>query len=458
MRYFRLFPDCHYIVGEGGGLLLILSTQETKHLSKRDNTILQHLQSNTAEDTIEKFGPYAQSLTDHLVRSGLGTLYDQPVYVEKFQLNSPLNWSRVLDVEAPVIKAAYLEITAKCSANCFFCTKKKNPDYYVYHGSSACVRWPGNPDTLRNPDTPNISRHLKTIIDDINDLEVRNLVISGGNPLLEWDLVEKIAKNIRVDNKDIKINIITNGSMLSEDIVKSAQKYKINFTFTIFGSSTKTYHQITGNGKLLEELKNSVSMCQINSLDFATTLVFTEENICEKKEMLDLSRKFGCAQTNGAEIISALHPQYLNEGRIRRSSLDEFSTIDYFSNMEKSPCLDGIVAFSLDGRILPCPFWRREIGRFPFDSLRSLIERANSMDKKDNHLLWNLTKDNIGVCNKCEYRYICRGCPAIDIEKNTNPDLHEYLCDYNPVTGKWNNNSTTHSRRQNVLTAKVVER
>ena len=54
---------------------------------------------------------------------------------------------------------------------------------------------------------------------------------------------------------------------------------------------------------------------------------------------------------------------------------------------------------------------------------------------------WNLTKDKVGVCRDCEFRYICTDCRAFTENNHKNSeglDISKPLkCGYDPYTGKW---------------------
>ena len=55
--------------------------------------------------------------------------------------------------------------------------------------------------------------------------------------------------------------------------------------------------------------------------------------------------------------------------------------------------------------------------------------------------IWRSTKDNVLVCQDCEYRYVCFDCRPLS--QGVNQGKGEYLtapyprCTYNPYTGEW---------------------
>lgn len=103
---------------------------------------------------------------------------------------------------------------------------------------------------------------LDKIFQDI--LEVENLLITGGEPLIAIQSLEKLAEIIR--NKMVKINnifIITNGTVLSERIIKVLTDLNI-YSHLELKVSSDIFHQIELTNKNLLELrdKNYKTLCE----------------------------------------------------------------------------------------------------------------------------------------------------------------------------------------------------
>lgn len=61
------------------------------------------------------------------------------------------------------------------------------------------------------------------------------LVIAGGEPLLNFDLVKSICEYIKENNLKIKISMQTNGTLIDENIAKEIKKYNIGIGISIDG-------------------------------------------------------------------------------------------------------------------------------------------------------------------------------------------------------------------------------
>ncbi len=84
-------------------------------------------------------------------------------------------------------------------------------------------------------------------------------------------------------------------------------------------------------------------------------------------------------------------------------------------------CLAGTLAITADGYALPCPLLRNYVVA---DMKEMGIEGA--LKKKRLKAFWNTTKDHIGVCSKCPFKYICHDCRALEYQATGEIDGMEY--------------------------------
>jgi len=61
---------------------------------------------------------------------------------------------------------------------------------------------------------------------------------------------------------------------------------------------------------------------------------------------------------------------------------------------------------------------------------------ADAIGREEFQFLWKVSKDQISICNVCEFRYICTDCRAF----HENEDYSEKpkKCFYDPYTTSWN--------------------
>ena len=93
-------------------------------------------------------------------------------------------------------------------------------------------------------------------------------------------------------------------------------------------------------------------------------------------------------------------------------------------------CLDRKIAIDINGSIKNCPSMRDHFGNIETESL-ILVANDTSFQKK-----WRINKDQIKVCQDCEFRYLCSDCRAY-----TDDPMDELAkplkCGYDPYSGQW---------------------
>ena len=87
-----------------------------------------------------------------------------------------------------------------------------------------------------------------------------------------------------------------------------------------------------------------------------------------------------------------------------------------------------------NGQVIPCVMARKEIcGDIKKQSLRQIVRGVNLQK------LRGLSKDNIEICQDCEYRYACLDCRPLAREETGNLYARGNNCSYDPYLGVWQN-------------------
>lgn len=100
-------------------------------------------------------------------------------------------------------------------------------------------------------------------------------------------------------------------------------------------------------------------------------------------------------------------------------------------------CLAGKITITDTGNVLPCIFSRKQvIGNVISSGSLQQIMMANTLQT-----IWHTTKDEVLVCQDCEYRYVCFDCrpisEAVAGSKGSYLTAPYPRCTYNPYTGEW---------------------
>ncbi|XRO74906.1 radical SAM protein [Methanocaldococcus sp. 28A] len=165
------------------------------------------------------------------------------------------------------MKYLILKITNRCNLNCIYCysSNKSNKDMDF--------------ETAKNA----VDYILK--IDDKVKIQ-----FTGGEPLLNFDLIEKIINycNENYFNKYISYAIQTNGTLLNEEIIKKIKDLDIKIGISIDGLEVNDILRPYKNKKpsTIDTLKG-IYLLKEHNIPFGVTTVVTNKNLHYIKEFVE---------------------------------------------------------------------------------------------------------------------------------------------------------------------------
>lgn len=98
--------------------------------------------------------------------------------------------------------------------------------------------------------------------------------------------------------------------------------------------------------------------------------------------------------------------------------------------LQFNSCLNRKIGIDARGAIRNCPSMPRAYGDVRTAPLAEIV--ANS----EFQAVWKVTKDDVLVCQDCEFRYICHDCRAY-VKDPAQPLSKPAKCRYNPYEGRW---------------------
>jgi len=138
-----------------------------------------------------------------------------------------------------------------------------------------------------------------------------------------------------------------------------------------------------------------------------------------RNELSESIVSFSDSQINSETHCGAVSPDYF---------LSNISL--FFESMAFNTCLNKKIAICKDGKIKNCPSMSEDFGNI---SSTPIVE---AIFQKDFKKLWKINKDEILVCQDCEFRYICTDCRAY-IEDPQKINSKPLKCNYDPYSGVW---------------------
>lgn len=178
------------------------------------------------------------------------------------------------------------------------------------------------------------------------------------------------------------------------------------------------------NSKSEEELRKFISdypvvnrvyfFNNIEEFDFEIKYTDSQRTVIQSsKKVVDSERHCGVI----SPFYFALHPMVFTESQ------------------HHNTCLNRKISIDQNGNIKNCPSMTENYGNLKDTTLQ---EALNHPDFKK---YWNIKKDQISVCQDCEFRHICTDCRAY-VENPEDIYSKPLKCGYNPYTCEWEDWST----------------
>lgn len=169
------------------------------------------------------------------------------------------------------LKHFIFELIQECNQNCIFCY-----NVWKHH------EYPGG--ILSLDGWKQIVLKLK------NETKLNLISISGGEPLLYPDVLELIDF---IKNEKIKINFLTNGSLIDEKTAERLTKNKISlFEIPLVSHNKSTHHRLKGTNDFNKVVEGIANIKNFNGR-IITTFVATKYNINDLEETVEFAIALG---------------------------------------------------------------------------------------------------------------------------------------------------------------------
>lgn len=319
----------------------------------------------------------------------------------------------------------YIELTTRCNNNC-----------------SHCV--------VTNPNVKNeyllTTQEIMRIIDEIDLIGYKEVIITGGEPLLRTDIIEIIKY---IYEKNLKINIMTNGTLLDETIIEKLKIYNklLSVTVSLYGYNEESYYNFTKNKIGFNDVIRGLSLLKINKIKYKINVILIREIIDNFESLKNIL--FENKLISVLEELSFIGPLYtsntqserMNEQIIQlRVSPREYCRALFL--IEKDSGIYEYKANSMSNdKIFNCGFCHTISPDGYFRYCLLLNDKDENCDLKKYSLLTVLQSKNKllelsisdddykQTCYRCKYKNFCSLCPAISYMETGRYDKRiDYFC------------------------------
>lgn len=286
-------------------------------------------------------------------------------------------------------------------------------------------------------------QHRKKLDDDLTLLLEEEIIYEGDNdrfPNLDMSHhLDSTIDNAIIDFNEIDYTILSS-------ILKQLEELNCRFI------QIRLYKTIA-----ISQFRKTIEILNLHSFN-AIEVILQYECTMEQSIVNDLINNanniFLCvisdspfhSFTKGSGKIEGFNNIFFTKQKIKdQSSCGIISANNFVINIptftesqKHNTCLNGKISIDINGEIKNCPSMTKSYGNVKNIKLKEALAKRNFKD------VWNIHKDQIKVCQDCEFRHICTDCRAYIEDVN---DIYSKpaKCSYDPYTATWGQENSTHN-------------
>ena len=293
------------------------------------------------------------------------------------------------------------------------------------------------------------------LIDDFVEAGVKNLLLSGGEPLLRKDLLEIVERAAR----SMSVSINTNGIYLPEMAQDLRNAGLSMVQVSLDGATPETHDLLRGKGSFKRTMRG---LMKCRESGFERIFIMTtmhRANVGELHQLVKMATDMGIGLRTITFVPTgrgAAIAEYALSSEERRKVCEEISrwreqgfdvgSDDPCTHAVDAPaageaagaphfsvgCHAGITRFAVtpEGKLLACPGIRIPAGDLTEERLSDIWATSPQLrmmrDRETLH----------GKCGHCEYRYTCGGCRAAGFQHAHDQMGADELCWRDPLVSR----------------------
>lgn len=344
-----------------------------------------------------------------------------------------------LKLDAPITVG--LDITDKCNADCIHCFHLRNQK-----GESLKID------------------EYKKLITELAEMNVLNIYITGGEPLLNEKKVMEIIKEIKI-HKGIRIELFTNGTLISDQMINFLKKnfdnkYHDAVQVSLDGPNAEL-HNKQRPGADFEIILTNIKKLTENNIPCRINVSVSSLNFNKMTEIYLVAHNLGVNAINFSPVFPLLkgknmlfndfdtlliefHKLYVESknyirpvigidplpillyGILKARPLITKENVSLFTHF--CPAGKTIAEIDCFGNVFSCYYLHNSqfsAGNIRNDSFKSIWQNPKSWSNLQNRNLTNT------ICDSCAFFEFCLGnCPAAAFHKFGNINMPDPRCEY----------------------------
>ncbi|OGP54123.1 MAG: hypothetical protein A2Y65_12800 [Deltaproteobacteria bacterium RBG_13_52_11] len=401
-NYIRLKEGCVLVKGRARSALYDLSDGKVYSLNRSAYKVLESAQRRVVRRRYRGF-------IDHVIAMGLVETSDTPL--------APLKGAHGDGAEA-ALEFIWLEVTSRCNLTCLHC-----------YGD--CLSAPG-PDRMDG-------KAWKAVMLQARDLGCSQVQFIGGEPFLKKDLFALV--DFARTKGYIFVEIFSNLTLLKKERIPFLRESGVHIATTLYSAHPETHDLITGTTGSHAKTLAAINLLKDNDVPVRVAVIAMKQNQDDLSATVEFLQRMGVqykfpdpVRPTGRGCSQEIQPLNLPpefSGRMIEANF-WINKHSFYYNKRNNSCWAGKVAVTATGEVIPCIFARDLV-------IGNCLEKGLAAVLHGNRLkgFWGLTKDQVEVCQDCEYRYACHDCRPLAYAQGGDLYAKSPRCLYDPYRGQW---------------------
>lgn len=320
------------------------------------------------------------------------------------------------------LRSLHIEIVNECNERCLHC--------YIPHESKTKVI---------------DSSLFYRIVEEGRNLNIINVTLSGGEPLLHKDFILFLR---RCRELDLSVNVLSNLTLLTDEILNEIVKNPLLCVQTsIYSMNPEVHDSITKTKGSFEKTKSSVLKLLELGIHVQISCPIMKQNKESFVDVINWGNDHNITVATDFVIFASY--DHTNSNLVNRLSLEEVHeafdsllTKDYadflYDSSKEKYALNGddpicsicryYLCVSAGGNVFPCVGWQtKKLGNLFENSIKEIWENSNEIK-----CLREIKRNSFPQCVSCEDRGYCTVCMMSNSNESKDEDafkINDFHCE-----------------------------
>lgn len=320
------------------------------------------------------------------------------------------------------LSRVHIDISSRCNENCIHC-------YIPEHKKCSLMT----------------EEMFDSILSQCREMNVLNLTISGGEPMLNPSLKSFLLK---CQHYNFSVNILSNLTLLSDELIDIiANNPLFSIQTSLYAMKPEIHDAITQRKGSFQKTLNSIKKLHERNIPLQINCPIMKQNRDCYKEVLDFAESLNIEADSDYSLFGCYDGSLSNlQCRLSISEIEEIIKEDFNNNSKREKFEESIhskqtkendyicpicktsLCISNTGNVYPCEGWQSlSLGNLNETSLKDIWENAHLTRE-----LRSLAYNDFPKCNSCDVKKFCNTCLIMNANEDADGNYHNinpFMCD-----------------------------